>query len=900
MNQVLLWKEYRQQRAIWLVIALLGILLVLILGLAMGQGSGLDVFRDGSIRPTLITIILALGVTYGIVCGALLLAGEKEDRTLDFLDGLAGQRGPVWRRKATAGALFTLAQGLVMAILIAVLGLGSWRTALIVLYWCLDGLAWGLLGGSLCQKVLVAVLAGIAFMASSWLLALFVNTSLALYLGKAMLAGAAVLSSRRIFCQDDPSRQTAPQKRFTIPLPAGWRVLLWLCFRQGRWVLAGELVFAIALGLTVNLAPLIIWPIGSLLLGLACGLAAFCPDQGDGNRFLGAQRFSPDAIFPVKIGFWGLATILLTVIAWQLGLASLFYWDPNAAPESWFERWLGSLYVRDYLLRLLTPGLFLILWPLYGFCFGQFFGLVAARPIIGAILATVVASLTVVLWVPSLFFGGVPAWQFLAVPLLLLATTRLAIWPWISGRLRNARSLLGIAGAVALVAITMAGFLYYRAVEVPDVGEPFDVKSFSASLSAPEQNQAGPQIRSAVAAMREQKKKVEEQIKPPTKPIFPPELGHPTEKFRVRDYEDASGYIPEKGWPKNDKEFGRWLDQIFQGAWVNQASKAVRLPLGLIQDPRLTSFDTRDWKTGDGCSNMGLLFACRALQLQARGDSRQALQHLEAALALSRQLRHNSPDSFYLAGHRMEGWTLKAFEHWLEKIGPDKKLLREALTLLQRHEAAIPDATGTIKAEYLILGNSLPSVHEKKLVEELHRAAYQTPWEKERQDRIDRAATLGRLRQAEKPPWQVTGSFDPAQGLPPEHGPGSGLSAKEWEKFLGQSWAETHSMAHMIPRLRRRPSLRAAQLVTALLLYQADKGHLPAQLNDLVPNYLAALPIDPSTGKSFHYRISKGEEIKGDYPGDNVMFRLAPGQALVWSEASNERQNKFPVPMWKK
>ena len=110
MNHVLLWKEYRQQRAIWLVIALLGILLVLILGLAIGQGSGLEVFRDGSIRPTLITIILALGVTYGIVSGAMLLAGEKEDRTLDFLDGLSGERGPVWRRKATAGALFTLAQ----------------------------------------------------------------------------------------------------------------------------------------------------------------------------------------------------------------------------------------------------------------------------------------------------------------------------------------------------------------------------------------------------------------------------------------------------------------------------------------------------------------------------------------------------------------------------------------------------------------------------------------------------------------------------------------------------------------------------------------------------------------------------------------------------------------------
>jgi hypothetical protein len=127
------------------------------------------------------------------------------------------------------------------------------------------------------------------------------------------------------------------------------------------------------------------------------------------------------------------------------------------------------------------------------------------------------------------------------------------------------------------------------------------------------------------------------------------------------------------------------------------------------------------------------------------------------------------------------------------------------------------------------------------------------------------------------------------------------LSAKQWDGFVGQSWAETHSMAHMIPRLRKRPSLRAAQLVTALLLFQAEKGHLPAQLNELIPDYLAALPIDPSTGKSFRYRISKGEEIKSNYyPYENVILRLAPGQALVWSDGSKEREYKFPVPVWKK
>jgi hypothetical protein len=903
MNHVLLWKEYRQQRAIWLAVALLGIFLVLILGLALGQGSGLEAFRDGSIRPTLIVIILALGVTYGIVSGALLLAGEKEDHTLDFLDGLAGERGPVWHRKATAGALFTLAQAIVMSVLLAGLGLGSWRTALVVFYWCLDGLAWGLLGGSLCNKVLTAVLVGVAFMGATWLLVLFVNTNVALYLGKAMLAGAGVLYSRKMFCQDDPTRQIAPRKsRFTKLIPASWRVLVWLSFRQGRWVLAGGLVFAIALGLTVNLAPLILWPIGTLLLGLACGLAAFCPDQGDGGRFLGAQRFSPGEIWFVKTCFWGTAAFLFTVLAWQVGLVSLYNLDPNVEYKQWFRKWIGSWTLAD---EVLSPNQFLVLWALYGFPIGQFFGHAASRPIIGSILAMITAPVMVGLWVPSLFFGGVPAWQFLAIPVMLLIGSGLAMWPWMSGRLLTGKPLVGIAAVIALVAVSMAGFLWYRAIEVPDVGEPFDVKAYIAHLPSPEQNQAGILIRTAAATVREHKKKVEDRIEPPTKPIFAEQNALAGEKFGVRAYEDAALYIPEKGWPKNDKEIGRWLDLIFQGDWFNQVTKATRLPLGLIQDPRLTGLESRAHRLEDACTLMSLLLTCRALQMQAHGDSPEALRLFETALALTRQMKNNSSEDLFLTACRLEWSILGGFDHWLRKAGPDKKLLREALSLLQRHETATPDPTGSIKAQFLVIRNSQPTVREKKLIEEIHRAAYQVPWENERQNRIVSAATLGQLRQAQKPVWQIPDwrEFDHfsgmarSRGLPPADGPGSGLSAKQWGEFLHQSWAERYSLAYIIPGMRKRPFLRAAQLVTALALYQADKGEPPARLDDLVPDYLAALPIDPSNGKPFRYRISKGEEIKRS-TDDNVKLRLMPGQALVWSEGP--REYKFPVPVWEK
>jgi hypothetical protein len=52
-NAVLLWKEYRQQRALWLAISVLAVLLVASLGVTIGRGTGWQVFQDDEISSTL-------------------------------------------------------------------------------------------------------------------------------------------------------------------------------------------------------------------------------------------------------------------------------------------------------------------------------------------------------------------------------------------------------------------------------------------------------------------------------------------------------------------------------------------------------------------------------------------------------------------------------------------------------------------------------------------------------------------------------------------------------------------------------------------------------------------------------------------------------------------------------
>src|SRR5579872_4394857 len=117
MTAVILWKEYRHQRSFWLAIALLAVLLVISLSSTMAQGSGMQVFEEERVRDALILVVVVLSISYGLVSGALLLAGESDDGTLVFLDSLSGWRGPLWVRKCLAGAVLTLAMGLALAVL---------------------------------------------------------------------------------------------------------------------------------------------------------------------------------------------------------------------------------------------------------------------------------------------------------------------------------------------------------------------------------------------------------------------------------------------------------------------------------------------------------------------------------------------------------------------------------------------------------------------------------------------------------------------------------------------------------------------------------------------------------------------------------------------------------------
>jgi hypothetical protein len=235
----------------------------------------------------------------------------------------------------------------------------------------------------------------------------------------------------------------------------------------------------------------------------------------------------------------------------------------------------------------------------------------------------------------------------------------------------------------------------------------------------------------------------------------------------------------------------------------------------------------------------------------------------------------------------------------------------------------LPPFADLVKAEYVVLRNTLEAPvsfssesrawqPEAKLVD----LAWYLSWEQERRTRIMNAYFAGYLRAAERPyshipsaapqllqpGWDARARLLLDGWLPATKELDEDLSANQLARLIEQSWLRPllpqwsgdHPRRAYVEGLAH---LRAARLQLALALYQIEEGKPAATLDDLVPRYLAELPVDPFTGRGFQYRVSQGERwpdegrgaavgtpgmmgdvmMGGDVGGAGVMVPGAPG-----------------------
>jgi hypothetical protein len=906
----LVWKEYREQRSVWLALALLGV--VVLIGLVQSLGlSGLG--STGYPGEFLGLFAVALAFTYGLVCGAMMLAGEREGRTLAFLDSLERRRAHLWIVKVGTALLLTLAQALVLAGLAGGLGAserlgfrGGWLVLAVICGWV--GVAWGLLGSALNRSVLAA--AGVAVIlllgtAPVWLIlghliAGHHPPDVPLTLVGVSITAAALAASGLIFCRPDLQRrvsssQPVEMRRRTIP----WALsrILWLTYRQGNTAVLILAALSLFLGSVIPLTSLLGWPVTTLLVGVACGIAVFAGEQaGDGRHFLGDQRLPVGRIWAVKSVWW----IVMTVALAALVLLAL------AVRMMGQEQPRGN-YETDELLRTIGLWTYATMGLAYGFGFGQFFGLLGSKNAVAIVLAVLVGAAAAGLWVPSLLWGGVAFWQVVLVPAVLLASIPPVLWAWAGGRLQTWRPLLVLAGGGVLAAAWIVGNLYYRAYGIPDVGEPFDVPAFLAGLPTPEQNEAGRLIRRAAEEATEYEKVVTKELGPPAKPqAYPedPRAPEPANGYSGQMYDiiskgwpkdrpdlnrwlnrPANGYsgqmydIISKGWPKDRPDLNRWLNRMIEGQWAADFRKAARLPLGMVENLRTAqTFARLDYVQES--RDAATLFLARARRMQHQGNVRAALDQLDVVLGLSRQLRHLAPSVPYLLGLQMQHNALSVLESGIRASSPNPDLLRSAITALNLQEAELPPFTDYLKADYVILLNSrkdrLQFIQQdlgfRSPEKELLALAGMAPWEEQRDTRLLHVMAESAFHAVERP---LSEAANGAPELPP------GLSSSLYYSTLSVRGIDKMRLAEA----RSLCDLRATRLVLALALYEMENRKPATTLAALVPKYLPTLPLDPFSGLPFHYRVSQGERIEkvGDNPDEATFWDVASGQGVVWS-----------------
>jgi hypothetical protein len=238
------WKEFREQWPIWITMVIAGLGLGLIL-------SAINAGRDGISLAAL--AILGMAATYGVVCGSMMLAGEREAGTMVFLDIFLGRRDLIWLWKFLIGIVLALTQALVVAAVLVYVqqappewlplfvGLGKMDQAgfmawnlprpnqgmwfLVLPVVTMEAYAWGLLGSSLSRRVVNG--AACAALMAAPLLLLVMCTPPPLFLAiRLMAAIIALVVSGSVFLNQSRETQQGPPPRpeeiGSTTLRGGW------------------------------------------------------------------------------------------------------------------------------------------------------------------------------------------------------------------------------------------------------------------------------------------------------------------------------------------------------------------------------------------------------------------------------------------------------------------------------------------------------------------------------------------------------------------------------------------------------------------------------------------------------------------------------------------------------
>ncbi|HEY4262079.1 MAG TPA: hypothetical protein VGM98_18055 [Schlesneria sp.] len=353
----------------------------------------------------------------------------------------------------------------------------------------------------------------------------------------------------------------------------------------------------------------------------------------------------------------------------------------------------------------------------------------------------------------------------------------------------------------------------------------------------------------------------------------------------VREPEDPLALL-KQGWTNATEPTKQWLDvhQEAMTVWRRGTEKERGLNLlpsklfyttilNVIQDQRMFV-------------RLAMLQESRSIN---DGELDEAHQWARAAFRCGGHTTHRGCLIQGLVGLAIHAISSQGLAHWAKEPGVTSEQLRQALAEVQSDDKLYESLSNLLKTGYLTNRNSLRSRDWANLIAPVNpgglnniagpramRLLYWVVGEPEVSIRVSRQILANQLPEIDKPidlRRKMVGSgatmlFDPDPSISLPNGQlepakiDRAIKRPSLTRMLLPSLAQIDSA--FLARRGRQATLEA---LLAAQAYRRDHGEFPESLAQLVPNYLAAVPVDPCdpAGGPLHYT------------------RDEPTKAIIWS-----------------
>ncbi len=292
----------------------------------------------------------------------------------------------------------------------------------------------------------------------------------------------------------------------------------------------------------------------------------------------------------------------------------------------------------------------------------------------------------------------------------------------------------------------------------------------------------------------------------------------------------------------------------------------------------------------------------------------QALEDYLAALRATAHLRSGQPSLIFCDQLSFEAGALDHIVAWARKGSTTDEEIRLAIKQLLRFFNSLPDPAEAIWADHLLVADVLAGKQPPLLFAyppiswQFHLAylLHQLPWERSRAQSVLELLTADDLRRVngltrflregpirDRPyrrdtdwPYTYYELRNWVQSIASGRG-GAAMPNRIAAMIFSFSFvraeydARTHAQDLELQLVDTEMRRRATLLQLALELYRRDRGEYPNDLQELAPQYLEKVPIDPYSGTPFNY-LPNGTDL----PVVNALANghdIAAGTPFFWS-----------------